>query len=120
MVPESLLCKEELDEESTDDAPMDAPVAAPVTAPVRAPLAAPGRTKHIGYSVSLDHAYSKPEELPASLYSVLSLDLQRPHKSISFGLRISGKSNKFMVTDVAAGSPADTAGFMFQVCYCCY
>ena len=77
-------------------------------------------------NVRLDHSYSKKfadEEATASgriedetnAYSTLMLDLSRANARISYGLRISDKSSRFLVTHVVPGSPADTAGFMPQV-----
>jgi hypothetical protein len=77
-------------------------------------------------NVRLDHSYSKKlagEDETASgriedetdAYSTLMLDLSRANARISYGLRISDKSSRFLVTHVVPGSPADTAGFMPQV-----
>jgi hypothetical protein len=78
-------------------------------------------------NVRLDHSYSKRlagEEAGAASgriedetdsYSTLMLDLSRVNARISYGLRISDKSSRFLVTHVVPGSPADTAGFMPQV-----
>jgi hypothetical protein len=78
-------------------------------------------------NVRLDHSYSKKlagEEAGAAsgriedetdAYSTLMLDLSRANARISYGLRISDKSSRFLVTHVVPGSPADTAGFMPQV-----
>jgi predicted metalloprotease with PDZ domain len=49
------------------------------------------------------------------VYATLVLDMSRDDISTSFGLRISDKSGRFMVTFVMAESPADYAGFMPQV-----
>jgi len=75
--------------------------------------------------ILLEHSYSKvlPTEAIAAermdedgdRYSTLLLDLSRAHTGVSYGLRISDKSGVFLVTQVAPGSPADTAGFMPQV-----